>query len=268
MQDSEKSKEELIEEINALRKRVSNLETRYQSNNEILSVMTHVMTFDIQNSLGLIGSFSDVLEQIYPVLSDEERDRYLHLIAQRAYKANYIVDALLLLHALQSQKRVTREPLNMAGVVDEVQDRLTRLIERHQAEIIAPEIWPIAVGNATLIEEIWYIYLRNLILHAGQPPRIELGFGAPPALEAPCAPPVTGAEGRIRFWAWDHHNPLTHRKQQEMFEKYDRLELIIIRRIMKKLDGVIDIESAAMSHTALSFFLPRAEIDEEVQGKA
>lgn len=264
MQNSEKSKEELeeleelTEEINALRKRVANLEARYQANNEILSVMTHVMTFDIQNSLGLIGSFSDVLEQIYTVLSDEERSRYLHLIAQRAYKANYIVDALLLLHALQSQKQVTHERLDMAGIVYEVQERLTRLIEKHQAEIIVPEIWPIALGNAAMVAEVWYIYLRNLILQAEHPPRIELGFGiAPGASEAAPSP---RPEGMIRFWAGDQHTPLTRQKRQAIFEKYERLELIIIRRIMDKLNGAIDVQSDG----ALSFLLPRAEIEEEV----
>ena len=175
MKDSEKSKEELIEEINALQNRISNLETRYQANNEILSVMTHVMTFDIQNSLGLIGSFSDVLEQIYTVLSDEERSRYLRLIAQRAYKANYIVDALLLLHALQSQPQVRASHWTWSASWMGVQDRLTRLIEKHQAEIIAPEIWPIALGNAAMIEEVWYIYLRNLILQAEHPPVHRVG---------------------------------------------------------------------------------------------
>ena len=259
MQESEKSKEELIEEINALRNRVSNLEARYQSGNEILSVMTHVMTFDIQNSLGLIGSFSDVLEQIYTVLSDEERSRYLHLIAQRAYKANYIVDALLLLHALQSQERVRREQLDMVGVVDGVRDRLTRLLQKHQAEIIVPEIWPIALGNAAMVAEVWYIYLRNLILHAEHPPRIELGFGMPAALEAPDGSAITRSEGMIRFWAWDQHNPLTPQKEQEMFEKYDRLELIIIRHIMEKLNGAFETAKG------LAFLLPRAEIEEEAQ---
>ncbi|MFP4393936.1 MAG: hypothetical protein ACLFTI_01620 [Anaerolineales bacterium] len=257
MQDSEKSKEELIEEINALRKRVSNLEARYQSGNEILSVMTHVMTFDIQNSLGLIGSFSDVLEQIYTVLSDEERSRYLHLIAQRAYKANYIVDALLLLHALQSQRQVTTERLDMVGVVDEVQERLTRLIEKHQAKIIAPEIWPIALGNAAMIAEVWYIYLRNLILQAEHSPRIELGFGHSTAPQTPAEARPEQPESMIRFWACDRHNPLTLSKQREMFEKYDRLELIIIRHIMEKLNGAIETDKV------LSFLLPRAEIEEE-----
>ncbi len=263
MKDSEKSKEELIEEVEALRERVSDLETRYQSNNEILSIMTHVMTFDIQNSLGLIGSFSDVLEQIYPVLSDEERCRYLRLMAQRAYKANYIVDALLLLHALQSQPQVTREPLDMAGVVDGVRDRITRLIEKHQAEVIVPEIWPIALGDATLIEEIWYIYLRNLILQAEHPPYIELGFGLPAAPQTPADALPERPEGMIRFWAWDRHNALTTTRRQEMFEKYDRLELIIIRHIMEKLDGAVDIQSAAVTNKALAFLLPRAEIEEE-----
>lgn len=263
MKDSEKSKEELIEEINALQNRISNLETRYQANNEILSVMTHVMTFDIQNSLGLIGSFSDVLEQIYTVLSDEERSRYLRLIAQRAYKANYIVDALLLLHALQTQKQVAREPLDMVGVVDGVQDRLTRLIDKHQAEIIAPEIWPIALGNAAMIEEVWYIYLRKLIRQAERPPSIEMGFGLPTALQTPANALPEQPEGMIRFWAWDRHNALTPWKRQAMFKKYDHLEFIIIRHIMEKLDGAVDIESDTVNHKALSFLLPRAEIEEE-----
>ena len=174
-----------------------------------------------------------------------------------------IVDELLLLAEVRKVEEVETKPLDMANIVVRARERLTHIIEKHQAEIILPAVWTAALGHAPWVEEVWVNYLSNAIKYGGQPPRIELG-----ATPSQSPPPGGDAQGRmVRFWVRDNGPGLTPEEQARLFTPFARLDqvgtkghglgLSIVRRIVEKLGGQVEVESKVGQGSIFSFTLPR-----------
>jgi two-component system sensor histidine kinase/response regulator len=141
--------------------------------------------------------------------------------------------------------------------VREALQRLTHVIEKHEVEVVVPKTWPVAVGYAPWIEEVWVNYLDNAIKYGGRPPRVELG-----AQELP--------DGKVRFWVRDNGPGLLPEEQGRLFRPFTRLDqahtkghglgLSIVRRIVEKLDGEVGVESEDGEGSVFSFTLPTGEV--------
>jgi signal transduction histidine kinase len=148
----------------------------------------------------------------------------------------------------------------MTAIVTAAQDRLADLIIACQGEIILPPVWPMAVGYAPWIEEVWVNYLSNALKYGGNPPQIELGFDV--AKEAVDQFP----NFQIRFWVRDNGPGLTPEEQGRLFTPFTRLDqvrakghglgLSIVRRIVEKLGGQVGVESEVGWGSTFWFTLP------------
>ena len=242
--------------VEALRRQTIELQAR----NEELDAFAHTAAHDLKGPLGYMVGFAKVLEQDYAELPDAELCRYLHTIARSGHRMGNIIDALLLLASTHKLEEVELEPLDMASIVDDVQQRLAYMIEEYRAEIILPDAWPVALGYGPWVEEVWVNYFSNAIKYGGQPPRVE--FGA----DQPADQPM------IRFWVRDNGAGLTPEEQKRLFTPYTRLDqvrtkgyglgLSIVRRIVEKLGGEVGIESQVGQGSVFSFTLPAVTGDQ------
>ena len=133
--------------------------------------------------------------------------------------------------------------------------RLEMLIAERHAEIIFlyPDAWPVAVGYAPWIEEVWANYISNAIKYGGETPRIELGA-------------MRQDDGLIRFWVRDHGAGLPPEKQAQLFKPFMRLGnlriqghglgLSIVQRIINRLGGEVSVESQVGQGSTFRFTLP------------
>jgi signal transduction histidine kinase len=183
--------------------------------------------------------YAEVLGYDYPSLEPEAVQAYLQTIAQNGRKMSNIIDALLLLAGVR-QAGVKMEPLNMAAIVAETRQRLTPLFDDFQPKIVMPPDWPVAMGYAPWVEEIWVNYVSNGIKYGGAPPRLELGAMALP-------------NNMVRFWVHDNGPGLSPDEQNRLFTPFTRLDpsrikgyglgLSIVRRIVERLGGHVQVES-------------------------
>jgi PAS domain S-box-containing protein len=231
-----------------LRQYAVELETR---NNE-LGAFAHTVAHDLKNPLGLVVGYAQTLEQDHAIMPGEKLRDSLQSIARTALRMNNIIDELLLLAELR-EAEVETVPLDMAGIVAEARQRLGDKLEAHQAEIVSPETWPVALGYGPWIEEVWANYLDNAIKYGGQPPRIELGAETQP-------------DGMMRFWVHDNGSGLTAEEQTRLFTPFTRLDqvhakghglgLSIVRRIVEKLGGQVGVKSEPGQGSIFTFTLP------------
>ena len=234
--------------VEALRQRTTELEVR----NEELDAFAHTVAHDLKAPLSLIIGFAEVLEQDYAELPDEEVGQYLCGMAQNGRKMSNIIDELLLLAAVR-KVAVDMGSLDMASIVTEAQQRLAFMIEEHQAEIILPDTWPIALGYAPWVEAVWVNYISNAIKYGGRPPRVEAGA-------------TVQADGRVCFWVQDNGPGIPPGAQARLFTPFTRLDqlranghglgLSIARRIVEKLGGQVGVESEVGQGSVFSFILP------------
>ncbi len=159
----------------------------------------------------------------------------------------------------------------MAGIVSEVQDRLSLMIQEHQPEIIVPKTWPQALGYAPWIEEVWANYLSNALKYGGRPPRVELGYSISDF-------EIRNSKSEIRFWVRDNGRGLAPEEQAHLFTPFERLSqarieghglgLSIVQRIVHKLGGQVGVESTPDQGSVFYFTLPAASRAEVIQPTA
>ncbi|MDY7076746.1 MAG: GAF domain-containing protein [Chloroflexota bacterium] len=233
-----------------LRQYTAELEAR----NEELDAFAHTVAHDLKGPLNTLLGFARLLPETWHTIPAEKVQGYLQIIANTGGKMNNIIDELLLLASTRKEE-VETTSLDMANIVAEVQQRLAYTIQEYQAEIIVPDNWPLALGYAPWIEEVWVNYISNAIIYGGSPPRVELGA-------------AKQEDSAVRFWVRDNGPGLSPEEQARLFIPYTQLHqvhakghglgLSIVRRIVKKLDGQVGVESKVGEGSVFVFTLPGA----------
>jgi two-component system sensor histidine kinase/response regulator len=255
----EQAEQEIAERMRAeaaLRRYTFELEER----NAELDAFAHTVAHDLKNPVASIVAYADVLAQEYPTVPEKMVRRFLHTIAQNSRKIDTIIDNLLLLSSVRHTEEIETHPLDMGRIVAEARGHLLHLIEELQGEIILPERWPVAVGYAPWVEEVWTNYIGNALKYGGRPPCVELG--------ATIQKDAVSADGTpsssIRFWVRDNGPGLSPAEQARLFTPFERLHqaevkghglgLSIVQRIVQRLGGQAGVESAGVPGAGSTFF--------------
>jgi signal transduction histidine kinase len=220
--------------------------------NEDLDAFSHTVAHDLKNPAGLIVGFSEAILDDIETFSPDDLRHYLKLISRNGRKIDDIINELLMLASVR-QEDVEPQPLNMAAVLAEVQERLAFLIKDYGAELLLPDKWPVALGHAPWIEEVWANYISNAIKYGGEPPRVELG--------ATLRPNQT-----VTFWVSDNGKGLSDEEKERLFMPFTQLKkvrakgsglgLSIVRRIITRLDGEVGVRSEPGTGSTFFFTLP------------
>jgi signal transduction histidine kinase len=230
--------------------------TQLKAHNAELDAFAHTVAHDLKNPLTALTGVAEILATTH--MSSEVLNEYLGAIVRGGRKALSIVEELLVLASVRQQEDIALERLEMGAIVAETQERLRYMISEAEAQIILPKTWPVALGYAPWIEEIWANYLSNALKYGGQPPLITLGA-------------TIQSNGQIRFWVHDNGLGLAEAEQGQLFTRFTQLKqtrakghglgLSIVRRIATKLGGEVGVESQSVPGQGSTFYftLPRAE---------
>lgn len=228
------------------------LNASLKEQNEALDAFAHMVAHDLKAPLVSIIGISDALDVYYDTMSEDDRKQKLRVVKKNGLKMNNIIDELLLLARIRKEKAVKLHCLNMTEIINDALDRLSYMIEEHQADITVADSWPEARGYAPWVEEIWVNYLSNAIKYGGKTPKICLD--------------ADELNGVIKFRVKDNGIGLTETEQSQIFEPFVRLEqvrvkgnglgLSIVRQIVNRLGGSVSIESKPGTGSVFAFTLP------------
>lgn len=217
-----------------------------------LDAFAHTVAHDLKGPLSIMIGFAEILQSQQDLLASEDKQTSLRAIVQTGFKMRNIIDGLLLLAGVRQQD-VLMEPLDTSDIVAEARHRLLFMAEQAHASINAPDTWPVALGYAAWVEEVWFNYLSNALKYGGRPPQITLGWDAQP-------------DGMIRFWVRDNGRGLTPDEQAQLFTPFTRINqaatkghglgLSIVRRITNRLGGDVGVESQVGAGSTFYFTLP------------
>lgn len=250
VQERLRLKRELHAAQEALFQYAADLEMR----NVDLDTFNTAVAHDLKQPLNLMITYLENLQQHYP--PTEETQKYWHALARNGRKMLLIIDELQLFSQVR-ENEVELQPLDMARIVAEVQQRLAHLITQYDAKLSLPTAWPKALGHPPWVEEVWANYLSNAIEYGGRPPRLQLGATA-------------RSDGMVRFWVHDNGPGLTVEEQSLLFVPSQppdatqpagrRVGLSIVQRIVEKLGGQVWVESEDRpgEGSTFSFTLKRA----------
>lgn len=224
-----------------------------------LDSYAHTVAHDLKNPLSLIAGYANLLQEDIEVMPPEEVQEALDVILRTAFKMTDIVNALLVLASTRRLDEVEVEPLDMAAILLDVQERLAHAIAESQAMLVMPGEWPLALGVGLWVEEVWVNYISNAIKYGGTPPRVELGA-------------ELQESGMVRFWVRDNGHGVDPKMRDLLFVEFTRLDtrrteghglgLSIVKRIVEKLGGEVGVDSVAGQGSLFYFTLPAAPPDE------
>lgn len=234
-----------IEKQKALEYRINELET-----------YTASIVQDIKSPLGIMNGFADQLSTYWDEYDDGSKKTFIEVINRNSNKVSEIIDELLTLSYV-SQTDIVIQPIRMSEVIDNIKLRLEQYQSDFKANVVYPAEWPIVLGHAPWIEEVWINYLSNAMKYGSQEFDIEVGYT-----------PV-GSE-MIQFWVKNSGGGLTEEEQEVVFKKYTRLKtdnqkgyglgLSIVKRIIEKLEGEVGVTSEVGVETKFYFTLPVQKI--------
>jgi signal transduction histidine kinase len=215
--------------------------------NEELDAYAHTVAHDLKTPLSVIIGTADVMSSTS--VPSEKRTDLLGRIESTAFEMNGIVDNLLLLSEVRKAD-VPTGPVDMDTVVHNVRNRLQDMIQQHDAEVVAPDTWPAAIGYAPWIEEVWANYLSNALKYGGHPPRVELGASVQP--------------DHVCFWVRDNGEGVPPSARSRLFVPFSQLSrgashglgLSIVLQIVEKLGGEVGMENDEGGGSIFYFTLP------------
>ncbi|MCU0480282.1 MAG: ATP-binding protein [Anaerolineae bacterium] len=224
-----------------------------RARNEELDAFAYTVAHDLKNPIASMMGFASLMQNYYHKMDEEKILEYLGLITESGYKLKDIINALLLLAGVSKEKQPDIIPLDMKIIVDDSKRRLAQLIDETQAEMSYPDDFPIAVGYAPWVEEIWANYISNALKYGGRPAKITIGADEP-------------KDGMIRFWVRDNGRGLNSEEQSRVFTPFTRLNqvkieghglgLSIVQRIVNRLGGDVGVKSVLGEGSEFSFTLP------------
>ncbi|HEY89281.1 MAG TPA: response regulator [Thermoflexia bacterium] len=222
-----------------------------QARNEDLDVFAEHAAHDLKAPLAPMVGYAETLTDESSPKSAQDMQRYLHRIARSGRKMSNVINELLRLASVRKEE-VSVEPLDMAAIFTTARECLWDMVIEYGAQITAPEHWPVALGYAPWIEEVWVNYLSNALKYGGAASYIEVGGERHFKM--------------VRFWVRDQGPGLTESEQQRVFTPFERLSQVrakghglglgIVRRIVEKLDGEVGVESAVGEGSTFYFTLP------------
>ncbi|WP_412070049.1 sensor histidine kinase [Rubrivirga sp. IMCC43871] len=226
-----------------------------QARNDELDAFAHTVAHDLKNGIQGVAGYAEILRDDGPGLPAGAHHEIADGLVGAAHKMGDIVHELLLLAGVR-QATVEPRPVEMAAVAQEALHRIRRTPIGTAVAPALPDHWPVAVGHAPWVEEIWVNYLSNAAKYGG--PTLTLGAETTPA-------------GQARFWVHDDGPGLAPDAQAQLFMPFSRvgsldveghgLGLSIVRRITERLGGTCGVESAPGAGTRFWFALPLSADD-------
>lgn len=247
-----KRNEDLARSENQARNDAAVLRTR----NEELDAYAHTVAHDLKTPLSVIIASCDLLAGD-PGLTRPRSKTMLQRIESTAFRMDNIIDDLMLLAQVRKVD-VPIAALDMATVVAAVRKRLNPIITERHARMTLPQGWPVALGYAPWIEEVWTNYLTNALKYGGDPPCITLAASEQP-------------DGMIRFSTRDHGPGVPPDARLRLFIPFNQLGkvrraghglgLSIVLHIVDKLGGQVGMEDAPDGGSIFYFTLPSSASD-------
>ncbi len=246
-----------VTEANRYQESLKELNASLARSNEELEQFAYVASHDLQEPLRMVASYAQLLAERYQGQLDERADRYIGYAVDGARRMQGLINDLLTLSRVGT-RTLPFAPTRCDEVVAEVLHDLGKAIEDCGAQLSLGPL-PTVLADRTQLGQVFHNLLANALkFHGEAPPRIELSAQR------------EGAQWRISVA--DNGIGIASQYHERIFIIFQRLcewgkypgsgiGLAIVKKIVERHGGRIQVESAAGEGARFSFTVPAADDD-------
>lgn len=226
--------------------------------NQELRQYAYITSHDLKEPLRMIKSFSEIITNKYNDHLDEDGKEYLSYINDGAVRMDRLLEDLLKYTRIGSTE-IEREKVDLNEVLDIVCLHLSKRIEESQANIIKDKL-PVVYSNQALLIQL----IQNLLVNAlkfskpGEAPKIEISHSTD--------------EFFHQFSIKDFGIGIPEDQKERIFIIFQKLQanneaegtgigLAICKKIVKKLEGELWLDSVQNESSTFHFTIPKNYID-------
>ncbi|HTI71676.1 MAG TPA: HAMP domain-containing sensor histidine kinase [Candidatus Limnocylindria bacterium] len=162
---------------------------------------------DLRTPLGSIATGAEALNEKMAECCPEDCSLARSIIESSESMGNLLKRTSFLARACGTT--ATKRVFNMGTAFWTAFQLLEGRILNQRATLLQPQIWPDISGVESWVEVIWWNLLSNALSHAGDAPKIEVGWEK--------------AENGYRFWLRDNGSGVPFEKQKTLFFPFHRL---------------------------------------------
>jgi PAS domain S-box-containing protein len=198
-----------------------------------LKAFSQTVAHNLKTPINNIVGFSELL--VDDIQEGKVNTDWANQILVAGLKASSIIDGLLLFSSI-SVKEVLSEPIRMDAIIEEALKRNEQDILKRNICIDKPVNWPVVMGYAPWLEEVWANLISNAIKYGGDPPKLTFGFEK------------EENNGTV-FFLQDNGNGLSKGQIDQLFIPFNNLNIIsvdshglglsIVKRIISKQKGMV-----------------------------
>ncbi|MCP4538025.1 MAG: hypothetical protein GY832_12855 [Chloroflexi bacterium] len=242
MQGENKTKDQLANELAAMRQRVTELERV----NQDMDASTYTIVHDLKRQLSIILGFSNLLEEDYTTVSRTELLERLQVVVKSGHKMNNMIDELMLLVHVRGVSSPEIAQLDMGDIVTEALNRLTHIIQKKQAKVVVPDQWPKTIGYEPWVEEVWFTYISEILRYDDHPLNVVISA-------------TEQTDKNPQFWVRIDDSNFTPEQRAHVSQIYDNFRPGLVQSIMDKLNGEFGVVREKSQSSGIYFTLPSAK---------
>jgi len=244
---------EETEEFHAAQGELARRSQALAKSNAELEQFAYVVSHDLQQPLGMISSYLELLDKEMGGDLDGDARDYLDRAVRGADRMQEMVDAVLGYARVDTRGREFAA-VDLAAILDEVVDELTDAIDESGAVITYDDL-PTVVADGAQLHQLMHNLLSNAIKFVGErPPRIQVT--------------ATTQDDGWRVSVRDNGIGMEADTAERIFVMFQRLHthdeypgtgigLAICKRIVERHGGRIWVESQPHRGSTFIFTLPR-----------
>lgn len=223
--------------------------------NAELDSFAHMVAHDIRSIITTIVGYSEYLLNNKDCITKEQNTKYLREIATAGRKMGNITQDILLFASMKKQD-IELVPVVASDYLHSALERLKFTIEEKQAVITTDKNLPHCCGYGPWIEETWYNYIINALNYGGIKPQIHIGFEAI-------------GNGYIGYYVKDSGPGIAAEQLNTLFEAKDNMRdkfikgtglgLPMVKNIIEKLDGYVELKNSKSGGCKFLFYLKSVE---------